>query len=308
MRDIMKLTKDTVAALVRPTNKADHIEWCNDMPGFGVRLRGDTKRWVVQYRVGHQQRRESLGDVRKVELEDARKAARKRFAQIELGIDPAAERAKARAEHAAGKLTLKVVADRYLADKHDVMRPSTYTAAKRYFERYWKPMHDQPLDAIKRADVAARLQEIVKGSGRTTAARARSNLSALFGWAMREGLCEGNPVIGTNDPEAGIKPRERVLDDRELRAIWNACRDDDFGRIIKLLILTGCRREARHWRDGYSWGAHKKSSHPGTHAAAIGARYVAAAATWPGQRFRHDETVQRVVVSDDGAQEPDCRR
>jgi integrase len=28
-----------------------------------------------------------------------------------------------------------------------------------------------------------------------------------------------------------------------LAVVWNACLDDDFGRIIKLLILTGCRRE-----------------------------------------------------------------
>jgi hypothetical protein len=28
-----------------------------------------------------------------------------------------------------------------------------------------------------------------------------------------------------------------------LRAIWRACADDDFGRIVRLLILTGCRRE-----------------------------------------------------------------
>jgi hypothetical protein len=34
---------------------------------------------------------DSLGDVRKVILEDARKIARQRFAQVELGVDPAAE-------------------------------------------------------------------------------------------------------------------------------------------------------------------------------------------------------------------------
>ena len=90
----MKLTMDTVATLVRPTNKNDHIEWDDALPGFGVRLRGEAKRWIVQYRVGVQQRRESLGDVRKVRLEDARKIARQRFAQAELGHDPAAERAE----------------------------------------------------------------------------------------------------------------------------------------------------------------------------------------------------------------------
>jgi integrase len=239
----MKLTRDVVAALALPEGKTDHLFWDDAMPGFGVRLRGDSKRWVVQYRVGPQQRRESLGDVRKVKLEDAREIARRRFAQVELGTDPAAERAKAREAANAAKLTLSNVAARYLDAKAARMRPNTYRGAKLHFSVHWKPLGNRPIGNIKRADVAARLQEIVKEHGRTAAARARGNLSALYSWAQKEGLCEGNPVIVTNDPAEGIEPRDRVLSDRELATIWNACLDDDFGRILRLLILTGCRRE-----------------------------------------------------------------
>lgn len=64
----MKLTKTSVAALAIPPDKSDHFVWDDDLPGFGVRLRGNTARWIVQYRVGPQQRRESLGDVRKSNL------------------------------------------------------------------------------------------------------------------------------------------------------------------------------------------------------------------------------------------------
>ena len=106
----MKLTTSTVAALALPHGKSDHIEWCDAMPGFGVRLRGTTKRWVIQYRIGQQQRRESLGDVRKVKLDDARTIARNRFAQIQLGTDPGAEKAKARETANVVKLTLGNVA------------------------------------------------------------------------------------------------------------------------------------------------------------------------------------------------------
>jgi len=60
---------------------------------------------------------------------------------------------------------------------------------------------------------------------------------------MKEGLCEGNQVIATNNPAEGRKPRTRVLSDAELRSIWNACGDDDPGHIVKLLLLTGCRRD-----------------------------------------------------------------
>jgi integrase len=248
----MKFTTDVVTALRRPAGKGDHFEWDDALPGFGVRLRGDTKRWVVQYRVGTQQRRESLGDTRKIKLEDARKVARQRFAQAELGTDPAAERAKARRDAAAIKLTVASVAGQYLGAKEDVLRPSTYNQAKRHLAVLWAPLANRPIADVKRAEVAARLQEIVKAHGRTSAARARGNLSAMFSWAQREGLCDANPVLLTNDPAEGIQPRERVLSDHELVAIWNACGDDDFGRIVRLLLLSGCRREEigrLQWRE-----------------------------------------------------------
>ena len=189
--------------------------------------------------------------MRKITLEDARTAARRWFAKVELGGDPAAERKEARAQAIATKLTLAAVAERYLAAKQDIQRPSTYNQAKMHLTRFWKPLASKPLDAIKRADVAATLQELIKAHGRTAAARARGNLSALFAWAMKEGLCESNPVANTNNPAEGIPARERVLSDDEIRIIWRACRDDDFGRIIRMLLLTGTRREEIA---GLRWG------------------------------------------------------
>jgi integrase len=241
----MKFTTGAIAALVLPEGKVDHLEWDDALPGFGVRLRGNSKRWVVQYRItGGQQRRESLGDVRKVTLDHARKIAQQRFAKVELGVDPAAERAHARERAAAQGLTLAVVAGRYLDAKCDRLRPRTYQQAELHFMQHWAPLRSRPIGAITRADVAARLQELMKTRGRTSAARARGNLSAMYGWAMREGLCETNPVIATNDPNAGVLARDRVLDDTEIRIIWRACDDDsDASRIVKLLLLTGCRRE-----------------------------------------------------------------
>jgi integrase len=235
---MMKFTKETLAALILPPGKTDHFEWDDELPGFGIRLRGRSKRWVVQYRAGAQQRRESLGDLRKVKLEDARKIARQRFAQVELGTDPAAERATA-----AARLTFGQATARYLDAKREVMRPASYKAATRYLTVSWEPLSGDALDDIQRADVAARLQELTKLHGRTAAARARDTLSAMFSWTMREGLCDANPVIATNDPAAGILPRDRILSDNEVGIVWSACGDDAAGRITKLLLLTGCRRE-----------------------------------------------------------------
>jgi integrase len=228
-----------------PAGKADHIEWCDTMPGFGVRLRGNTRRYVCQYRIGPQQRRETLGDVRKVDLEDARKAARRLFAQAELGVDPAARRAETRRAAVTSKLTLAAVADRYLEVNEDRFSQSTMRQAKLHFAEHWKPLRNLPIERPNaRAEIAARLQELIKENGRIAAARARTNLRALYSWSMREGLCETNPVALTNDPEKGVESRDRVLDDAEIVQIWRACDgDEQFGRIVKLLLLTGCRRD-----------------------------------------------------------------
>ena len=239
----MKLTRDALNSLTLPAGKLDVVFWDDSLPGFGCRLRGSRKTWLVQYRIRGRQHRESLGDIRRVSLEAARSIARKRFAMIELGVDPAAEKAAARLAEISTALTFRSVADRYLDTKKSSLRSSTYNAAVLHFTTHWAPFATLPIGTIGRADIAARLQALVKERGKVAAARARANLSALFAWAMREGLIDSNPTIATNRPDAGTRPRERVLNDAELAAIWNACGNNDGGRILRLLILFGCRRQ-----------------------------------------------------------------
>lgn len=107
---------------------------------------------------------------------------------------------------------------------------------------HWKPLHGVPISAIRKRTVAARMGEIAANNGPVAADRARASASAFFTWAMKEGLVENNPVIGTNKA-VEEKPREHVLSDDELCAVWNALGDDPYGSVIKLLILTGQRRE-----------------------------------------------------------------
>src|SRR4029077_2685005 len=116
-RQGVKLTRDALNSLALPAGKLDHVYWDNSLPGFGCRLRGSRKTWLIQYRIRGRQHRESLGDIRKVSLESARGIARKRFATIELGVDPSAERAAARLAEISTALTFKSVVDRYLDTK-----------------------------------------------------------------------------------------------------------------------------------------------------------------------------------------------
>jgi integrase len=122
------------------------------------------------------------------------------------------------------------------------LRARTLVETTRYLRQHWRPLHKLPVHQIGRRDIAARLGELVHESGPVAAARARGTLSALFAWAIAEGLADSNPVIGTNQP-ATRAARERVLSDTELVEVWKACGDDDYGRIIRLLILSGARRQ-----------------------------------------------------------------
>jgi integrase len=106
-------------------------------------------------------------------------------------------------------------------------------------------LHSVGAAEITLAHVASRLSAISRTNGTVTAGRCRSALSTMYRWAMGEGLLGAspvNPVVSTNRPMDSI-PRDRVLSDPELAAIWNACDDDDYGKIVRLLILSGCRRE-----------------------------------------------------------------
>jgi integrase len=236
----MKFTGRTIAALVRDPDRDDYVVWNEDLPAMGIRLRGNTKVYINKPRVNGRLVTNTIGDVRKMSLENAVKIARQHFAEARLGIHAAGDKAKARA---AAKQTLGATADRYLQIKQRTLRASSYKAAVRYFTVHWAPLRSCPLDGVGRRDIAMRLQELTVQNGRTAAARARDHLSTMYAWAMGEGLVDANPVIGTNDPEAGIASRDRTLTDRELAAVWKSCDDDEFGAIIKLLTLTGCRRQ-----------------------------------------------------------------
>jgi integrase len=236
----MKLTRETIAGLSLPEGKDDAIFFDDSLPGFGVRLRSGGKTvWIAQYRVHGRTKRQTLGDVRKVDLETARTAAKKCFAAVTLGGDPAAEKA---AERAAVKVTLGSIIDRYLAVKEASLRPKSYHETQRYLRQSFKPLHRLPIHKVERRNVAARISEMVTENGSVAAIRARAALSACFAWAMGEGLAEANPVIGTNRPDGG-EARDRVLSDAELAKIWMALPASDFGHIVKLLMLTGQRRE-----------------------------------------------------------------
>lgn len=237
----MRLTAATLAKLSLPEGRSEAFFWDDDLAGFGLRLRAGGKRtWVVQYRMGAKQRRVSLGTPATLAPEKARRSAADILAKARLGQDFQAERGRVRAEAA---LTLGVVVGRYVAEHVETrQRPRSQVETKRHLLKHWRPLHGLPLAQVDRRLISDRLGRLALESGPIAANRARSALAALFSWAMRHGLAEANPVVGAIRP-GEERSRERVLSLAEVAEVWRACGDDDYGRIVRLLILTGQRRE-----------------------------------------------------------------
>ena len=239
----MKLDAKSVAAL-KLDGKNDAIFFDDDLHGFGHRLRlganGKLRRsWVAQYKRTGATRRMSQS-AEKLGAEQARGWAKKVLAKVALGEDPQAD---SRARRDRDSLTMRSQVTEFLAAKEPELAERTFIETTRYLTdpRYFGPLHKLPIDTITRRDIAARIVVIMRERGNPTATCARGTLSSFFTWCMKMGLTESNPTIGSVAP-AGNGGRKRKLSDSELTSIWRACGDDDHGRIIRLLILSACRR------------------------------------------------------------------
>jgi integrase len=237
----MKLTQANVTKAKLPAGKSEGFYWDDEMPGFGLRLRGGGSRtFIVQYKIGAKHRRMTLGNAFKVTADDARKQARQIFGKVADGKDPANERATRVAEASTGFGA--TVAD-FLEAQAGRIRPRTLAETTRYLNKSFKPLHGLSLASITRAIVAAELRRVAKESGPVAADCARSKLAGFFAWAVGEGLRDDNPVIGTNKAAPDNQRRDRVLTDAEVVSIWNAADPaNDAGKIVRLLFTTACRR------------------------------------------------------------------
>jgi integrase len=235
---MVKLTNETVRAL--PVKGSDTLYADSETPGLYLRVRaGGSRSFIIQWRQGQFQRRSTVGKVGILSVDEARKKARKLLVGIDDGNDPVAAKAKARADD---KQLFGALSNEYLEVRVKDMKTRSLEQCRLHLLKYFKPLHKLPLKKIDRATVAAELRTIIRERGPVAADRGRSTLSAFFGWAIGEGIAEVNPVIGTNKASKNAS-RERVLGDAELVKIWNSAPASDFGRIVKLLMLTGQRRD-----------------------------------------------------------------
>ena len=211
------------------------------VPGFGIRkFASGAAVFVVKYAHGGRQRRQSLGPVTRGNLKDMRLLASRVKAHARLGQDIIAEKVATQTAQANCR-TLGSVIPEFLASRRGSLRPRYFDEVTRHLQVQWQPLHGTDIKAITRSDVVAVIDALERDSGRVAADRARASLSGLFAWAIDRGLAETTPVLHIR-ARSTAKGRKRVLTEAELREVWHACRDDDYGRIVRLLMLSGQRK------------------------------------------------------------------
>lgn len=177
---------------------------------------------LVVYRVVYKRRSDKrtrqviIGKGSQVSLKEARQQAASIMGCVAKGEDPASGRAQWRASD-----TLDGLARQWIEFKRRQGRAASYI--KRSEERLAilpESFRAKKACDVKRVDVTAALDTVAKRGAKTETNRQQALISAVFKWAVSEGLLDHDPSQGIKrrfDEEA----RERVFTDAELKKFWN---------------------------------------------------------------------------------------
>jgi integrase len=251
----MPRTKITDALVTRSElaeGERDKTIWDSEVTGFGLRLRPGGKTWIVSYRPAGAGRSAnskklklaSISVIAKVQ--DARQLARVTLGKIAGGADPLAERREAKRKD---KAKIKDLLDRYEADlkrRSYVNRALVMADLRKRLKRH----ENADIKSVPASDYVGIIERLER-EGMDGAAKAfRLRASAFFSWCVSKAhVIDRNPLSSyrktraTRADRVAKEEHGRALSDGELKAVWNAADPETvFGRLVRFLILTGCRR------------------------------------------------------------------
>jgi integrase len=206
------------------------------------------KTFVAVARHGGRQVWATVGDVGVIDVAAARERARSALVRIKDGLAPFPP-------PAIEPDTFRAVAENW--HRRHVVAKGLRTGADmmRLLERLVFPAWGHlPFIEIKRRDVAALLDRIEDECGAPSAHRVlRIVGSVMTFYAQRDDTYVVPIVRGMARISVKERARDRILNDDELRAVWSAAEaSGTFGALVKLLLLTGQRREkvrTMRWND-----------------------------------------------------------
>ena len=206
-------------------------------PGLALRVSyGGRKAWSFVYRHAGKVRRFQLGTYPALSLSEAREAWRAARQQVERGADPSETQRRD-----ASAMFESVMAE-WLA--RDQGKNRSLAATTRLLNAdvlpYWRRLR---IDEIGRRDVLEVIDRVTERGSPVMARQLHVVLHRLFRWSVGRGIIEANPLTDLDLPENN-PPRKRFLTDAELALVMRAAGElGGYGAVVKLLALTGCRRQ-----------------------------------------------------------------
>lgn len=228
----MKLTSDFLKTALPP--RGTRLEVRDDEEaGLVFRVTDSGRRsWSVRYlNAAGDHRRKAIGPFPSIGLAKAREEARKIKGTVARGSDVVATDRAVKAEAKRQKLrTLGGAGEAYFADAElglhkpnasGAKRPKTTKEEQRIFDTLVEPeFGDTPLADLRRADIQAFVSKVSKKSA-SNGRFCRNVLRQILSYAVWKDLVDHNPA--QQIAVIPSKPRERVLTDAEVKAIWKAC-------------------------------------------------------------------------------------
>jgi integrase len=249
----LKLTARTLETLPLPSR--GRIEYFDEsLPGFAVRIFPSGRRvFTLLYRMkgGRAKKKErvDLGTYPPLTLAQARDLATKLKAEIQLGKDPRRERVPARPADAtvlaADGLTVKQLCEAYLVHPSGGGRlraASTLPHYRRLIAAEIVPAFgDRRAAAITRTEVRE-WSERLADEKPVVANRAFAVMRRSYEWALGRDLVQSSPFVGIHKPAAEV-PRDRLLSDEEIQAVFDALRHERpiIAALWELLFYTAVR-------------------------------------------------------------------
>lgn len=237
------LTDITLKSLKPDANRITET-FDGKLPGFGVRVfPSGVKSFVVFYRQQGRLRRLTLGRYPVLSLAEARKLAQRALNDVAQGDDPQQEKVAAR--KTASTTNFSAAVETFIVQHcQRFNRANTAQETARLLRvQFVKRWSARDVRDLTRADVHDQLDRIVADGSPSAANHALAAIRKFFSWAVDRGMRDSNPCLGLKKP-APAPSRDRVLDDAELAAVWQAAAlvGYPYGPIVRLLILTAQRR------------------------------------------------------------------
>ncbi|MES2335199.1 MAG: integrase arm-type DNA-binding domain-containing protein [Pseudomonadota bacterium] len=248
----VRLTDANVRDAQLTEGKGEEVIWDADVTGFGLRLRGRSKSFVVVYRPPGMGRdaspkRLKIGTPETIpNVKEARRLAKETLGKVAGGADPVAERAAKREASTARVTDLLGRYDQHMERRGHVNRTTIMSTLRRGLALHL----DTDIRELKGWQLSEVVENLEAAGKRGAADDFRARCSSFLNWAAFEARAiDANPLAGyrkgrhTRAEKIAQDTIGRALSDAELASIWRASGDTSpFGRLVRFLILTGCRR------------------------------------------------------------------